>query len=171
MKKYFLEQNTKKYIIISMVVSVIALAGMDIFLFPAVKAAAGGIAAFDLQAFAYNKEVGQAFLKNITAAGKTYYYAAIALDFIFMFAYTYLFLALFIRLNKTGYKLVFLPIALFAVDVIEDVMSIIMLKTNRFIPFASTVSATKNILTYACGAVVLVFLIMRLIRKKKNRQT
>ncbi len=168
MKEYFSSQSTKKYLIISAIVSVVALAGMDIFLFPAVKAAAGGIAAFDLQAFAYPKAVGEQFIQNITATGKTYFYAAIALDFVFMFAYTYLFLGLFIKLNKIGYKLIFLPIALFAVDVIEDVLSIIMLKTDKFIPAASAVSAAKNILTYACCITALVFLINWLVKRKKK---
>ena len=168
MIEYFKTQSVKKYIIISAIVSLFALAGMDIFLFPAVKAAAGGISAFDLQAFAYPKEVGEAFIKNISASGKLYYYAAIALDFIFMIAYTYLFLGLFIRLNKIGYKLIFLPIALFAVDVIEDVMSIIMLKTDKFIPAASAVSAAKNVLTYACAITALVFLVIWLVKRKKK---
>ena len=70
--------------------------------------------------------------------------------------------------NKIGSKLIFLPIALFVVDVIEDVLSIVMLKTAQFIPVASAVSATKNILTYACSIVILVFLIMWLVKRKKK---
>lgn len=168
MKEYFQRQSTKKYLIISVIICAFALAGMDIFLFPAVKAAAGGIAAFDLQAFAYPKAVGEAFIQNINATGKTYFYAAIALDFVFMFAYTYLFLGLFIRLNKIGYKLIFMPTSLFIVDVIEDVLSIVMLKTDKFIPVASAVSATKNVLTYACGVTVLVLFVIWLIKRKRK---
>lgn len=168
MKEYFSRQSTKKLLILSAIISLIALAGMDIFLFPAVKAAAGGIAAFDLQAFAYPKSVGEAFISNITQTGKTYYYAAIALDFVFMFAYTYLFIGLFVSLNKIGSKLVCLPITLFAVDVVEDVLSIVMLKTNQFIPFASAVSAAKNILTYVCSLIIIVFLVMWLVKRKKK---
>ena len=168
MVEYFERKSTKKLMIFSAVICLIALAAMDIFLFPAVKAAAGGIAAFDLQAFAYPREVGEAFIKNISATGKTYFYSAIALDFVFMFAYTYLFIGLFVCLNKIGRKLIFLPIALFAVDVVEDVLSIVMLKTNQFVPIASAVSATKNVLTYVCSIIIIVFLVMWLVRRKKK---
>lgn len=165
MKKIF--TNTK-LLIISAVLSALCLAVMDIFLFPEVKAQAGNIAAFDLQSFGYSKLIGLAFLHNITDLGKSYYYAAIGVDFVFMFAYTFLFIGLFMRLDKIGAKLVFLPVALFAVDVAEDVMSIIMLKSGQFINAASTVSAVKNVLTYLCALALLVLFIMWIVKRKKK---
>lgn len=166
MKKIF--TNTK-LLIISAVLSALCLAVMDIFLFPEVKAQAGNIAAFDLQSVGYSKLIGLAFLHNITDLGKSYYYAAIGVDFVFMFAYTFLFIGLFMRLNKIGAKLVFLPVALFAVDVAEDVMSIIMLKSGQFINAASTVSAVKNVLTYLCALALLVLFIMWIVKRKKKK--
>ena len=161
------------HIIIAAALTLIILGVMDIYSLPAIEKAAGGIKAFDLQTLGYSYDTANAFLKGLSEEGRNLFlHFQLPIDFVFAFVYTFLFLALFIRLNKAGYKLIFLPIILFILDIAENTISIILLKSARLsaplVAVGGTVTLLKNLFTLICSVIIIVFLILYFVRRKKS---
>ena len=175
MKQFFEEKVKSVHIIIAAVLTIVMLGVMDIYSLPAIAKAAGGIPAFDLQTLGYSHETAIQFLSNLSESGRNLFlHFQLPLDFAFAFVYTFLFLALMVRLNKIGYKLTFIPLILFVLDIVENTLSVIMLKASSvstgLTRFAATVTFSKNIFTHLTSLILIVFLLLWLVRrKKKNR--
>ena len=173
-KQFFLYRLKNQHIILLAVLSLLMLGVMDIYSLPAIAKAAGGIPAFDLQTFGYSHQTAQAFLNNLSESGrKLFLYFQLPLDFAFAFVYTFLFLALIIRLNKIGYRLCFLPLILFLLDITENTVSVIMLTAPKLPPalsiFGSVITVSKNLFTLLCALVIIVFLILKLKNRRKKK--
>lgn len=174
MVDFFLNKVKNIHVAISAVLSILMLGVMDIYSLPAIAEAAGGIPAFDLQTFGYSKAVAQQFLSALSESGKNLFlHFQLPLDFAFAFVYTFLFLALFIRLHKLGQKLYFLPIILFCLDIAENTLSVIFLKRatvpDVLFSIGSIVTLSKNLFTLICAVLIIVFLILWLKNRKKNK--
>ena len=155
MRRFFLYKVEPVHIIITAIITVVMLGIMDIYTLPTIAKEASGIPAFDLQTFGYSKETAMLFLNNLSAEGKALFLNfQLPLDFLFAVVYTFLFLALFIRLNEIGYKLCFLPIILFCLDIIENTLSVVFLKStsvpDMLFSIGSIVTLSKNIFTLVC---------------------
>ena len=175
MKRFFLEKVKNSHIIIAAVLTVVMLGVMDIYSLPAIAKAAGGIPAFDLQTFGYSQQTAEQFLNALSDSGRALFlHFQLPLDFAFAFVYTFLFLALFIRLHPKGYKLSFLPLILFCLDIVENTLSVLFLKLNTIPPvlfkIGSAVTLTKNLFTAICAVIIIVFLILWLIHRKKKKK-
>ena len=174
MRRFFLYKVEHVHIIITAIITVVMLGITDIYTLLTIAKEAGGIPAFDLQTFGYSKETAMQFLNNLSAEGKALFLNfQLPLDFLFAVVYTFLFLALFIRLNEIGYKLCFLPIILFCLDIIENTLSVVFLKStsvpDMLFSIGSVVTLSKNIFTLVCTVTVIVFLIFWFKNRKKNK--
>ena len=175
MKNFFLKLKSS-HIIIASVLTIIILGIMDFYSLPAIEKAAGGIKAFDLQTFGYSFETANAFLNSLSEEGRSLFlHFQLPLDFIFSFVYTFLFLALFERLNKSGHRLIVFPIILFALDIAENTISIILLKSTELshsiVAVGGTVTLLKNIFTLICSVIIIVFLIIFFVKRKQNKKS
>ena len=174
MRRFFLYKVEPVHIIITAILTVLLLGIMDIYTLPTIAKEAGGIAAFDLQTFGYSKDTAVQFLSNLSAEGKALFLNfQLPLDYLFAVVYTFLFLALFIRLNEIGYKLCFLPLILFCLDIIENTLSVVFLKSatvpDTLFHIGSAVTLIKNIFTLVCTVTIIVFLILWFKNRKKYK--
>ena len=174
MKKLFKETVKSGHIFITAILTVVMLGIMDIYTLPFIAKAAGGIPAFDLQTLGYSEATAQAFLSALSESGRSMFlHVQLPLDFMFAFVYTFLFLALFIRLNKVGEKLYFIPLVLFVLDIAENILSLYFLTSasvsSTWFAIGSAVTLLKNVFTLICTVMILVFLIIWLIQRKKAK--
>ena len=174
MNNFFMTKIKSIHIIIAAALTIVMLGLMDLYSLPAIAKAAGGIPAFDLQTFGYSHETATAFLQNLSESGKRLFlHFQLPLDFAFAFVYTFLFVALFMRLHPVGRKLVFIPYILFVLDLVENSLSVVMLKANTvgtgLTNLASTVTFAKNMFTWLTSLILIVFLILWLKNRKKKQ--
>ena len=174
MRRFFLYKVEPVHIIITAVLTVLLLGIMDIYTLPTIAKEASGIPAFDLQTFGYSKETAMQFLTKLSAEGKALFLNfQLPLDYLFAVVYTFLFLALFTRLHEIGYKLCFLPLILFGLDIMENTLSVVFLKSasvpDILFTVGSAVTLTKNIFTLVCTLTVIVFLVLWFKNRKKNK--
>ena len=175
MISFFTDSIKPVHIIITAALTILMLAVMDIYSLPMIAKAAGGIPAFDLQTFGYSYETATQFLNNLSQSGRNLFlHFQLPLDFAFAFVYTFLFLTLFIRLHPVGSKLCFIPLILFVLDIIENSLSVVLLKADNIstglVKLASTVTFSKNLFTWLCSLIIIVFLILWFKNRKKNQK-
>ena len=173
MKNFFVNKLKPVHIVLAAVLSIVMLAVMDIYSLPEIAKAAGGIPAFDLQTFGYSHETAVQFLSALSDSGRRLFlHFQLPFDFAFAFVYTFLFVALFVRLNKIGIRLCFVPLILFALDIAENTLSVIMLKASRLstgiTALASTVTFAKNGFTLLCTIIIIVFAVLWFKNRKKK---
>ena len=169
-----MNKSKKILLIVSGVLTVVILAVMDIALLPKIKAAAGGINAFDLQSFGYTHDTAVRFLTQLTDEGRALYlHVQIPVDFAFLVVYT-VFFALALRALLGNHRMLWLPLALAVADIIENTCTVLMLRAEEvstsMTTFASGVTLVKTILTYMTITAVLVFALHRFLASQKKKK-
>ena len=167
-------KTRKLALILSGVGTACILAAMHVFFLPKIQAAAGGIACFDMQSFGYSHETAIAFLTGITDAGRALYlHGQIPLDFVFLVVYT-LFFALALRALFQTHRFLWMPLALAAADIAENVLSCVMLTraevSEALTAAASKVTLCKTILMYITIVMMLVGLINYLVKVRRQKK-
>lgn len=176
MKNFFENKVKAKTLCIFAALCAAILIVMDLVLFPAIQKNTMPVKAFDLQ-FHYTHTQAIYFLTHLGAQAKNIYlHIQLPLDFVFAFLYTFLFIALFIKLNEKGKRMIVLPIMLFISDIIENILSVIMLKKGALSSYsltliASNVTLAKSVLTYVCSIITIILLIIFIVRKKRKSIT
>ena len=146
---------------------------MNLWLLPQIERATEGVRAFDMN-FAYDFETAKRFLSLLDARGRDLYLRVqLPLDFVYPVAYTIFFLCLFALLWKGVKWLAALPVCLAVLDYAENIMTIVMLKSQALskplATAASAVTSAKTILMYLVFALLLAGFIRYLIRRKKAK--
>ena len=170
-----MKQKSNAPLIVSGALTAVILAVMDIILIPAIQKAAGGLVCFDLQTFGYDYDTARAFMQALSEEGRQLYlYAQLPLDTVFLVVYTVFFILALRRLFASKAAVV-LPVLLAAADFAENTCTFLMLRdpgvlTARTAPIFGTITLCKTLLMYAVFAVLLVGLILRFVRAKKQKE-
>ena len=144
---------------------------MNFVLIPSIEANTQGIRCFDMN-FPGNFEDAQRFLELIGDEGRNIYLSRqIPLDFIYPVFYTVLFVSLIYILAKGKARkiLAVFPFILAACDYAENIMSIIMLRSDipseSFYAAASAFTAVKTIIMYLVFAAIFVLFIKYIVNR------
>ena len=146
---------------------------MNLWLMPAIERTTEGIRCFDMN-FGYDFETAKRFLSLLDERGRDLYlHAQLPLDFFYPVCYTVFFLCMFAILWQGAKWLAALPACLAVLDYTENVLTIVMLKSQTLskplATAASAVTSAKTILMYLIFALLIAGLIRYLVQKKKAK--
>lgn len=147
---------------------------MNLYLIPAIEKNAGGLRVFDMRSFGYTQEEGRAFLAALTEEGtRLYLTRQLPLDLLYPVAYTLFFVLLLGLLLKKHKELRFFPLLLTAADLTENVCLFRLLGqgtgSDALLTVASTATVVKTVLMTAVFVLILVLLVLRLWKRKKQK--
>lgn len=173
-KKSFFPDGTA---VIGGVLTAVICGVMNFILIPKIETSTQGIRCFDMN-FGYSYETAQKFLSLIGDEGRIIYLnRQLPLDFVYPVFYTLFFISLIYILagRKKKPLLPFLPaVCLPATDYIENIMSIIMLRSGipskSFALISSCVTSVKTVLMYITGLIIAVMLLINIVRAIKRRK-
>lgn len=173
-KKPFYYLASTPALIVSGILTAAVCLVMNLWLIPAIEGSTGGIRCFDMN-FGYSYETAKLFLERLSDEGRRIYLTRqLPLDFFYPVAYTAFFMGLTARLRKKADAFLILPAALMALDVIENVCTIVMLKSASLSAalagFASAVTVGKTLLMYAEFAVLIVLAVLYFKNKKAKKE-
>ena len=163
-------KKVKLTALISGILTAAICAVMNFVLIPIIESTTGGIRCFDMN-FGYDYEDAVRFLELLSDEGRrVYLHIQLPLDFIYPIVYCVFFISVIVLL--TGKKGVILPVTLAVSDYIENILSIVMLRSDNIgysiTTFASTVTVIKTVLMYSCFTVIAALIIRYLIKRKKR---
>lgn len=163
-----------KYTAIVSGVLTVAISGvMNLFLISAIEANTGGIRCFDMN-IGYDYQTASEFLTLLGERGRHFYLDyQLPLDFVFPVVYTLFFISLIFLLRKSFSPLVFIPVALAATDLTENILSEIMLRnpvlSETTVKIASAVTVAKTILMCLVFLILIIMIVRKAAEKLKNR--
>ena len=165
--------KTKTLLWISGILTVAICAVMNLVLIPIIEANTEGLRCFDMNSTGYTYEQAKQFLSLLDEKGRDIYlHIQLPLDFFYPVAYTAFFMLALKKLSGKTLPLV-IPGALAIADYIENICSIRMLRamdvTEGMAKFASTVTVIKSALMTLTFILLAVFLIVWLVKRKKNK--
>ena len=166
-------KRTRLILIVSGALTAVICLVMNLWLIPEIEKTTEGLRCFDMNSFGYTHEQAQRFLSLLGDRGRDLYlHVQLPLDFVYPAAYTAFFITAMRALNKKKTPLWLLPAALMLSDVIENVCSIVMLRTMTVSPalagFASAVTVVKSVLMTAVFVLLAVLLVLWLVKRKKR---
>ena len=166
--------KTKTLLWVSGALTAVICLVMNLVLIPMIEAGTNGIRCFDMQSTGYTYETAKEFLALIGNNGRSVYlHWQLPLDFFYPVAYTAFFMLALKKLSGKAWPLI-VPGALAAFDYAENVCSIIMLKnmsvTESMAKLASTFTVIKSGLMTITFILLAVFLIIWIIKKRKQKQ-
>lgn len=165
---------TRNTLIFSGAVTLIICCVMNLYLLPLIESTTQGIRAFDMNSLGYSFEQAKTFVSLLSEEGmKTYLFRQLPLDFIYPIAYTVFFSLSILKLRGDKKWLVVFPLLLMISDYIENIITIVMLRTD----FSSSVAAAgscvttiKSVLMYITIILVLVLFVLWLIKRRKEKE-
>ena len=169
---FVMSKKGKTLLIISGVLTVLICGVMNVYLLPSIEASTQGIRCFDMN-FGYDYDTAARFLSLLTPEARSLYlHVQLPLDFVYPLAYGAFFIGLLTRLAGKLFPLCVLPAVLMVCDYTENICSIMMLTASELSPslagFASAVTSVKTILMYAVFAVIIVCIIVKFVKRKKQ---
>ena len=172
LKEFKPNKMTKALIIISGALTAVICLVMNLILIPQIESTTEGFRCFDMNSFGYTYEQAQQFLALLSEQGRnTYLHIQLPLDFVYPIAYCIFFSLAILYLSKRKTLLIAAPILLAAFDYTENICSIIMLKSTELskslASFASFVTVFKSVLMYISIGIILVYIVIRLVKRKK----
>ena len=160
----------KTALIISGALTVIICGVMNFYLIPLIESTTQGIRMFDMNSFGYTYETAKSFVSLLSENGlRTYLNVQLPLDFIYPLAYTVFFSLALLKLTDKKALLAF-PLVLMVCDYTENIFSEIMLRKDFSAVTAHIASAftvCKSVFMYITMALVLIFFVRWLIKRKK----
>lgn len=166
-------KNLKIAAALSGALTVIITCIMDFVLFPRIEATTQGIKSFDLNPFGMSFETAEKYLELIGEEGrKIYLNVQLPLDFVYPLVYTFFFISMFVLLSKSAKVKIFFPIFLFLADYLENILTVVMLKSESLSPrlafFASCATSAKSVLMYITIIILAVDIVLYIVRKRKT---
>ena len=146
---------------------------MNLILIPRIEADTAGIRCFDMN-IGYDYQTASEFLTLLGERGRHFYLDyQLPLDFVFPVVYTLFFISLIFLLRKSFSPLVFIPVALAATDLTENILSEIMLRnpvlSETTVKIASAVTVAKTILMCLVFLILIIMIVRKAAEKLKNR--
>ena len=145
---------------------------MNLYLIPLIEKTTGGIRMFDMQSFGYTYETAKEFVSLLSEKGlNTYLRVQLPLDFFYPVAYGVFFILALKKLMPKKKAPRILPAALMFFDYAENIVGIIMLKTDFSAAAAHAgcvFTVAKSFIMYAVIALILVLLILKCVKRKRN---
>lgn len=151
------------FLIISGVLTAVIMCVMNMWLIPEIESGAGGLKCFDMRFFGYTYEQANEFIHALTYKAKEIYlYRQLPLDFIYPIVYgVFLFI-----LNKKFAGNIFsyiLTALLVLFDFLENVCSVIMLKSPSFTEGLAFTASTATVVKSALMTLNIVFILVLII--------
>lgn len=149
---------------------------MNFYLIPMIESSTQGLRIFDMNFAGCSFEQAKQFLSLLSAEGRDIYLnKQLMLDWFYPIVYLVFFSAALIRIVPNGKKLVIFPVALMISDYCENICTYIMLTkdfTEKTAFIASKFTFCKNILMYVTIALLIAFLVIKLLNfiKKKREE-
>ena len=167
-------ENLKKTAVISGILTVILTAVMDFALFPMIEKTTEGLRSFDLCSFGYPPEQAERFLSLLSEEGRSVYLnVQLPLDFIYPFVYTAFFISMMALFSAKWKATSVFPVLLFVLDYAENILSVIMLKSETFsrgiATAASAVTVAKTVFMTLTAVVIVVQIIVFCLKNKKTK--